>query len=131
MFIDKYKKEDGCYYDENGDFYEDAKSFIQTKIFGFCECGVPDASLMFVARVLKQVDNLKQLVWEKKQTYEEWVADNKKLFGSGEAEYFMWYFLDREGFTEHGGSVPGWLTDKGIELLNDLTELLNLENKPI
>ena len=29
-------------------------------------------------------------------------------------EYFVLYQLDRAGYTEHGGGVPGWLTPRGI-----------------
>lgn len=36
----------------------------------------------------------------------------------------MWYWLDNKGYTEHGGSVPGWLTEEGWKLLEDLEELM-------
>lgn len=121
MNIDKFKKEDG-YYDEDGCFYEDAESFLQTKILGFCGCGDPDLSLKHTQTALRQVSNLKELVWEKKQTWEEWDAENKKLLGGETGVYFMWYWLDNKELTEHGGSVPGWLTIEGYELLEDLDE---------
>jgi len=120
MNIDKFKRDDG-YYDEKDCFYENAESFLQGKVLKFCGCGSPDLSLKFIRKALRQVQNLKELVLEKKQTHEEWSAENKKIFG--ESEYFVWYFLDREGFTEHGGSIPGWLTKSGIELLEDLDAL--------
>ena len=121
MNIDKFKKEDG-YYDEDNCFYEDAETFLQTKVLGFCGCGNPDASLKHAQISLRQVSNLKKLVWEEKQTWEEWDAENKKLLGGKTGVYFMWYWLDDQGFTDHGGSVPGWLTEKGQELLEDLDE---------
>lgn len=121
MNIDKFKKEDG-YYGENDCFYEDAKSFLQNKILGFCGCGDPDLSLKHTQTALRQVSNLKELVWENKQTWKEWDAENKKLLGGETGVYFMWYWLDNKELTEHGGSVPGWLTAEGYELLEDLDE---------
>ena len=65
-----------------------------------------------------------ELVWEDKQTYEEWSAAEKRLFGSSGAAYFVYYVLDEKELTEHGTSVPGWLTEKGLTLLQDLNEYL-------
>lgn len=123
MFIDKFKKEDG-YYDQNECYYEDAESFIATAILGFCGCGMPDKALEHVRRALQIVDDIK-LVQEKKITYLQWEERKKEVFANEGAEYFMWYFLDNKKLTQHGGSVPGWLTDKGIELLHDLNKLLH------
>ena len=127
MHIDKYKKEDG-YYDEDDIYYEDSESFLQGKILGFCNCGMPENSLKHVQLALRQVSNLKCIVWEKKQTIEEWDAENNKLLGGETGTYFMWYWLDTKGFTEHGGSVPGWLTESGYKLLEDLDEYFKNQN---
>lgn len=121
MNIDKFKKEGG-YYDEDGVFHEDAESFLQTKILGFCGCGNPELSLKHTQTALRQVYNLKELVWEKKQTFKDWDAESEKLLGGEASAYFMWYWLDTKELTEHGGSVPGWLSTKGYELLEDLDE---------
>lgn len=128
MYIDKFFKEDG-YYDKDDCFYETAEDFIRGSILGFCGCGMPDAALDYVRQVLRTVADLKEKVWEKKMTYEEWTAEKSKLFNSEGAEYFMWYFLDNKGLTEHGGSVPGWLTVEGEELLADLEELKRAEGE--
>lgn len=128
MNIDKFKREEG-YYDEDGCFYEDAESFLQIKVLGFCGCGDPDLSLKHTQIALRQVSNLKELVWEKKQTWEEWDKENKKLLGEETGVYFMWYWLDTKGFTEHGGSVPGWLTESGYELLEDLDKYFEEVNE--
>jgi hypothetical protein len=125
MNIDKYKKEDG-YYNEDGCFHQDEESFLQVAILGFCGCGDPQLSLKHVQKGLRQIKNLGELSSVKfKQEFEEWEKENKKLLGGETGVYFMWYFLDREGFSEHGSSVPGWLTEKGKELLEDLDELFN------
>lgn len=124
MFIDKFLKEDG-YYDQNECHYEDAESFISTAVLGFCGCGMPSAALEYVRKALQLVDDLNN----NESTMKQWAERKKEVFANDGAEYFMWYFLDNMQLTEHGFSVPGWLTEKGIELLSDLTELSALEHK--
>ena len=121
MYIDKYKKDDH-YEDENGVYYEDSFSFITTHLLDFCGCGCPFDAAMYVKNSLQIVADL-SLVQKKNITYEEWKTRKPQIFTCVGAEYFMWYYLDSKGFTEHGGSVPGWLTQKGIEMLSDLNEL--------
>jgi hypothetical protein len=126
MYIDQYKKEDG-YYDSDNYYYEDAESLISTGILGFCGCGNPEEATEYVRRSLELINNLKEEVWEDKVTYEDWRKEVDAHFGSSGAEYFMWYFLDNKGLTEHGGSVTGWLSVEGVELLSDLNELKESE----
>jgi len=129
MNIDKFKK-GGGYCDKNNCFYKDAESFLQTKILGFCGCCLPNLSLKHTQIALRQVYNLNTLVHNKKQTWDEWKSENEKLLGNENSVYFMWYWLDTKELTEHGGSVPGWLTPKGKELLEDLDEYFkHLNNK--
>jgi len=132
MHIDKFKKEDG-YYDESECFYEDAESFIQTKLFGFCGCGYPDDNLIYVRDSMRLLRNFRFSEHdEKNESWEEFykryrtAVDNH--FKSSGAEYFMWYWLDEKGYTEHGGSFPGWLTVEGEELLDDLEETTKTED---
>jgi hypothetical protein len=122
MFIDKFKMKDGSYNKDNCS-YEYADQLLGNML-GFCGCGNPDEALGYVREALQLIDNRKQLVWKDKMTYEQWAADVDKLFPVVGSDYFMWYFLDHKGFTEHGSSVPGWLTTKGEELLADLNELI-------
>lgn len=125
MYIDKYLK-GGLYSSPDGSYQdEDPADFIQSYILGFCVCGRPEDALSLVRDVLRHVANLQDLVWEKQWTFAEWeeagarIADKRVL-------YFLYYFLDTKGLTEHGGAVPGWLTTEGRQLLEDL-EQLNLE----
>lgn len=132
MHIDKYKTGDTCmdkpeYRDADGCSYSGAESFLQTKLLGFCGCGDPFVNIKYVGKILRHIHNLKELVWENKITYEEWTRRGKQI-GSEEALYFAYYFLDDKGFTEHGGSVPGWLTDAGIEFMEDAEELIEEED---
>lgn len=128
MFIDKYKKDD-CWIDEAGCQYFDAESFIEMGLFNFCGCGQPDSTREYVRNSLQLVSDIKELVWEKKMSYEDWIDKKNELFKTDEAEFFMWYWLDHKGYIEHGGSVPGWLTEDGKEILSDLNELKQLTNE--
>ena len=132
MNIDKFKRDDG-YYDESEYFYEDAKSFVQAKVFGFCGCGGPDDNLLYVRDSMRLLRNFHSKEHDKeKESWDDFhkrhraaVDDHFKLSG---AEYFMWYWLDEKGFTEHGGCVPGWLTAEGEALLDDLEEITKAED---
>lgn len=84
-------------------------------ILGWCMCGVPDQSQKAVMKALRHIANLQDLVWTKDMQFDEWNQQGRDLFG--EWEYAIYYVLDEKELTEHGGSVPGWLTDKGRELL--------------
>jgi hypothetical protein len=118
--------ETGCHYDE----YED---LLQSGILGFCGCGCPSDNLVYVAKIMAHIDGLHKDVGfsfgkhteGKTITYDEW-KDRGNEIGSDESLYFMYYFLDTKEFTEHGGSVPGWLTDDGREFMEDVIELYNL-----
>jgi hypothetical protein len=126
MNIEKFKKvDDGCYYDESECCYENAVDFIQSSLFGFCGCGDPDENLIYIRDSLRLFRDFpydaKQENWE--SYYKRYREAVDKQFGSEKSEYFMWYWLDSKGYTEHGGCLPGWLTESGKELLEDLEEI--------
>ena len=108
--------------DKDGLYHEDRESFLCSRL-NFCGCGSPEDALSFVRSSLRIVSDLKAKVWEKTETWESWDARCNALFGSDGCRYFTFYFLDHHELTEHGGAVPGWLTDKGKELLADLDSL--------
>ena len=120
--VDKYKDaEYEGWYQKDGCTYTDIESFIATGLFGFCGCGNNESAIEYVYKAMCLVWKLKTVVWEKKLDYEIWRTEIGIFFNSDDgAEYFMWYFLDNAGLTEHGGSVPGWLTADGEELLDDI-----------
>lgn len=134
MTIDKYKKEDGSYVDEEGTHYDDAISFLSSGVLGFCGCGNPRSSLEFVRDVLVYIDeprgNLSKPYAERVEVISRWMDDASRLFQSEGAKYFMFYVMDNLGLTEHGGSVPGWLTEKGRNLMHDISELLTQPDEP-
>ena len=133
MNIDKYKHDDGIYYDKDGCGYMTAEDFIQTGILGFCGCGNPEVSLDIVRRALKIIknhwDNIKSEPDQNgEQCWSEYEFTQKLAFYSDEMWLFIMYYLDSKELTEHGGSVNGaWLTQKGYDLLEDLDELLTTE----
>lgn len=119
--------------DEEGQqAYELAIDLIQVNILGFCACGNPDDNVQFVYNTLAHVLKLKERVWDdtNEYDYDEWTKEGLELFGNSQVEYFMYYWLDKEDFTEHGGSVPGWLDEKGYQLM-EIIELIDFENEEI
>lgn len=102
----------------------DPISYYQCDVLGGCGCGCPDENVRYVRDALA-------LVAEKcpdGADWKIWYAEHRKktdaLFGNQAAEYFMWYWLAENELTEHGGSVPGWLEQRGQDLLEDLTKAL-------
>lgn len=116
MNIDKFLQ-DNHYVDSDGCHYNTAEEFICTGILTFCGCGMPTETLQYIRDCM-------QLLRDKPSIeYSEFEKRCELLFINYGAQYFMWYFLDNNKLTEHGGSVPGWLTKQGEELLDDLIEL--------
>jgi hypothetical protein len=110
MNIDKFKQPDGSYLGEDDCSYRDAIEFIMG-MFDFCGCGMPEKCLTYILKALVYIHSLKE--------------DRQKpsIFGSDGEAYFVYYVLDKLELTEHGISVPGWLTEKGEELMADLLTL--------
>lgn len=118
-----YANDDG-YEDAQGCWHEDAESLIQVGVLGFCGCGRPDDSLRHVLDGLELIGEKAPDVRSKE--WPAWRAGHMMRinahFKSPGAEYFFYYWCDKEGYTHHGGSVPGYLSDKGRQLLGLLRE---------
>lgn len=140
MRIDKYKTTDDHdtvwhgYTDPDGVWHQDAEGLILGHIFGFCGCGMPTEAMKYIRDVMQHVENLRLMRHSVENTpitrdamYDKWSEDGKAIFSNQGAEYFAYYVLDAKGLTEHGGSVPGWLTPKGREVLSDINEILTME----
>lgn len=118
MHIDKHKKEDH-YEDSNAYYYKDGIEFIQGGLLGFCGCGDPESNLNYLREVLSYIDLRVGF-----RTSEEKLKEIKAaLFPEERAMDFIFYVLDEMGLVEHGSCLPGWLSPKGRELLEDLEEL--------
>jgi hypothetical protein len=87
---------------------------------GICACGRPHDALRVYRDALRLVETTMQTNPTKRQ--------REALFhGDSGLEFFVWYRLDDLRLVEHGGCVPGWLTDDGKALLNALSALPELD----
>jgi hypothetical protein len=105
--------------DAEGISHRSVRDYIGIELLGFCGCGCPDAAVVYVRDALAGIKAVKDSGW----TEEAWRARDAQYASEGE-RYFVWYRLDDLGLTEHGGSVPGWLTEKGEDWLLALDEAL-------
>jgi hypothetical protein len=83
----------------------------------FCGCGIQGPTLGVFRDVMQTmsdaVEQKTELSWN--EAYEA----RKKLFADNTAwEYLVYYTLDAHDLTEHGGSVPGWLSAAGEHILS-------------
>jgi len=100
-------------------------------VVNFCGCGMPEDVLIYIRKGLLLVEQL-ELSWRsenKEDDYKKWDEDKNKFFCSEGAFYFFYYWCDKENFTEHGGSVPGWLSENGKEYLEALNYWYKLHLK--
>jgi len=92
-----------------GEYFESAASYVQSELLGFCGCGIPSETRMHVLAVLERFSD------ENDRWHSDDAADTQ-LFGPQASRYFMWYWLAHHGYIEHGYSLPGWLSKKGLWL---------------
>jgi hypothetical protein len=81
-----------------------------------CLCGSPEEALATLLRLLEWIDDrptssTPPAEWSKacddrQAKLDAWCPDEG-------TQYLLFYWLDHEDITEHGGAVPGWLTKKG------------------
>lgn len=116
--VDGYFVWEGCHYETLADI-------VGSGMLGFCGCGAPEENLRYVLGGLALM-NEERPGWPSNSMpeFHKWYERHKARclahFGSERAEYFFYYWCDEKKFSEHGGSVPGWLTDSGLQLLADL-----------
>lgn len=96
------------YHNDDNLYYFTAESFIIEGILGFCGCGEPELALEYICNVMLEI----HVHVESKFTKGYHPVDGSK--------YIAWYVLAKAGLTEHGGAVPGWLTNLGRDVLHDL-----------
>lgn len=100
---------------------------IQCERFGFCGCGNPEANLLYVLGGLALIGERRPNYFTTDPaTWNAWNEEHHKRaalhFGNDSAESFFYYWCDKEKLTQHGGSIPGWLTEEGQNLLNKLLQ---------
>lgn len=125
MTFDKYKDEEG-YTDTEGVFFPDAESWLQSRVLDFCGCGPIEENLIYVRDGLKLLDERRALVYEDQRTWEEQLKLEASFFGNKQASEFFFYVMSMRDLTEHGGSIPGWLTEEGENFIKDVDELYAL-----
>lgn len=117
-------------YEYDGIEYDDAESFLWCGLFGFCACG-PNDRTEIVRKGLAHLQSRSEF-WHKDEPqtkeqndtfYAQWNEEARRIFGNEESRYFFYYWADKEDLTEHGGAIPGWLTDKGEEVLRLLNQI--------
>ena len=121
MYIDKFKDEEGDYVCDGISYGNNPIDFIHIGLLNFCGCGSPKENLRYVANILEHIKNGSTDDY----SYDKWVEKGKKL-GNEESLYFAYYVFDEKGLTEHGSTVPGWLTEHGENLLADIKEILKI-----
>lgn len=87
------------------------KTYIWCEVFGFCGCYDPDTSFKEVYDAMIAIDEEKQF----------------ELRNNSQLATFIYYWLDTKSITEHGGSIPGWLTGYGKELLKEMKLVIDKE----
>ena len=103
------EKNGGYEYDEV--LHEDLLLALHSGVLKFCGCGRPEESVRYV------MEGLKILEYTFGMPYEDKRALREEHFGIDGAEYFFYYVMDALELTEHGGSVPGWVTPEGKEFI--------------
>ena len=120
-YLRKVDDSDFPYLDNDGCSHPSKESFI-CHLLGFCGCGLPSAALDYIYGAMEIMGR-----FDSNKSTEEWVAIHDELdkyFNSVGEAYFVYYFLNswKNKLAEHGGSVPGWLTEYGHEVLAMLDE---------
>jgi hypothetical protein len=123
MKLDQYRDLDQGGYLYDGINYNDLESLIISGIFNFCGCGLPEEAIKFIRDVMAHIDRKRPDNQKFEDFYKEWSEEGDKIAPLG-ALYFTYYVLADKELTEHGGSVPGWLSPKGRETLELLNEYL-------
>lgn len=115
----QYDQSTQCY-EYEGCSYQTVEDIVQTGIFGFCGCGSQEDNLKYI------LEGLEYINWrleDKTTDFNNKLIQQNEIFGNEKAAYFFYYWCDKEELTEHGGSVPGWLSPKGKLLVSILKTL--------
>lgn len=111
---------------DDGPTYENLIDELWFGKMNFCGCGNPEAVLIRMRDTMRAMKNRSDY-WRSKRGVPMFYDDpeTKRLCqeinssaGSDDASRYMtFYLLDAAGIEEHGGAVPGWLTEYGETIL--------------
>lgn len=108
--------------DSDGTNYENLVQFITIGCLGFCGCGMPEEVLDYVKTGLELINEKPPENCNPREEWNRWHKAHRarcdEHFKIQAGEYLFYYFCNFHGLTEHGGSVPGWLTGKEKKLLD-------------
>lgn len=110
--------------------YETYAEYIYFEKMKFCGCGIPEdmrdafikstRALRECWAVIRSTESAFSIARTEadrakdKAAWDKLYADIADIWGPSDLNrYLCWYVLDAAGLTEHGGSVPGWLTPEG------------------
>ena len=86
-----------------------------------CFCGMPEEAAALLRDVLRAMKTRADLsdngAAHDHPDVEETRRRERELLPTDGIYYTYHYWLSNKGLTEHGGSVPGWLTAQGHEVL--------------
>lgn len=109
--IEKLQKtdiEDFPWKDENDCLHTSKAGYLQTEFLGFCGCGDPDDTMLYVKEMFEKLDK------------QEWGDYEDRAY------MFFVYWANDKGFAEHGITARcSWLTPLGKELLKDMNEVIS------
>lgn len=88
--------------------------FIWNELFGFCGCYQPEEGFKLVREVMNAINDT---------TNDRNCMSSYDMRNGSVEKVFIMYWLDEREITEHGGSIPGWLTPYGKELLHVMNEI--------
>ena len=114
---------------KDGDEYDNLIDYLQSGIFEFCGCGNAVSSLSFIRDGLSHIAWRSEYYAQKNSDYSVVRAKENEVFSNENIAYFFHYWADKQELTEHGGSVPGWLTKEGHSMLAVLNYAIEEENK--
>lgn len=108
------------YIDGEGVSWPSIEQVLGIKVLGFCGCGDPGGTLLFVHEALQFVADNRLREGEDWRARYAASAEWWNAHGGEAPRHLLAYLLDDKGLTEHGTSINGaWLTDKG-EAFKDL-----------
>lgn len=99
--------------------YRDDIEDVLCHVFNFCGCGMPQEAFKYILGAIQRIHDVKE------DGFSEESNDRLRNYFQSDGEaYTLYYMLDNLEITEHGASVPGWLTEKGELILEDLVKYL-------
>lgn len=110
--------------DHEGLHYDDAESLVGVGVLNFCGCGDQSGRLELVAAIIeeRQINQRCDGSWTERSA--RWRAFVETHLGNEIAAEIIFNWLDNLGFLDHGSSLPGWPTERGLKLVALIREAL-------